>query len=123
MSRHHRHPHHYWGKDRRSQEERERDWYTGMVIATAPMMPHPLPCEATARRLGLPPPDVYEILAEIERLKPEVEEARRLHFEMARENAPEGVKRRWEAMRKVEVVQSLPEFARLTANPNRPRKL
>jgi hypothetical protein len=82
----------------------EWESYTSRVIATAPTMPHPLPCEATARRLGLPPPGIYEVLAEIERLRPSVGEARRLHFARAREEAPEVVKGHWVAMaaRKVE---------------------
>jgi hypothetical protein len=105
----------------------EWESYTSRVIATAPMMPHPLPCEATARRLGLPPPGIYEVLAEIERLRPSVGEARRLHFARAREEAPEVVKGHWVAMaaRKVEeeATGSRPTPVRPPrATPSRPKR-
>jgi hypothetical protein len=101
-----RHPY-YWGKDRRSPEEIEWASYTSMVIATAPTMPNPLPCEIDAHARGADRPSIYEILAEIEALKPAVEEARRVHFERARAEAPVAVKGRWEAMEARKVAEEV----------------
>jgi hypothetical protein len=108
----------YYGRDRRSPEERERDAYFTMVIATAPRMPYPLPGEVVGMT------SIREVLAIIERLRPGVEEARKAHFARAREEAPVAVKGWWVAMnaRKVEEEARERNLNCTHTQPARPRK-
>ena len=77
-----RHPH-----DPRPEAQRIYERHVNFTLARAPVMPMPLPGEAEARERG-GPWDIHRILAEIERVRPSVDAARKAWFEARRADMP-----------------------------------